>query len=84
MSDIPFSPSLAADTSPQQRADTWLTWVATVDHKRIGILYLVTTLVFFLMGGIEALLMRIQLARPGNTSYVRTPTTRSSPCTAPP
>jgi len=42
-------------------------WVATVDHKRIGILYLLTTLFFFLVGGVEALLMRIQLARPNNT-----------------
>jgi len=42
-------------------------WVATVDHKRIGILYLVTTLVFFGIGGIEALLIRLQLARPNNT-----------------
>src|SRR5712691_11811133 len=37
-------------------------WVATVDHKRIGILYIVTTFGFFALGGIEALLMRIQLA----------------------
>ena len=42
-------------------------WIATVDHKRIGILYLFTTLFFFCLGGIEALLMRIQLAWPGNT-----------------
>jgi len=42
-------------------------WVATVDHKRIGILYLLTTLVFFVLGGVEALLMRIQLVRPNNT-----------------
>jgi cytochrome c oxidase subunit I len=39
-------------------------WVATVDHKRIGILYLLTALFFFGIGGIEALLIRIQLARP--------------------
>jgi cytochrome c oxidase subunit 1 len=39
-------------------------WVATVDHKDIGVLYLVTTLAFFLIGGSEALLMRIQLATP--------------------
>ncbi len=39
-------------------------WVATVDHKRIGILYLVITLFFFLVGGIEALLIRAQLAQP--------------------
>ena len=39
-------------------------WVATVDHKRIGLLYLLTSLVFFAVGGVEALLIRIQLARP--------------------
>jgi cytochrome c oxidase subunit 1 len=39
-------------------------WVTTVDHKRIGILYLVTSLVFFAGGGILALLMRAQLAVP--------------------
>jgi cytochrome c oxidase subunit 1/cytochrome c oxidase subunit I+III len=44
-------------------------WVATVDHKRIGILYLVTSLVFFAIGGVEALVMRLQLARP-NSSLV--------------
>ena len=44
-----------------------LGWLTTVDHKRIGVLYGLTTLLFFLMGGIEALLMRIQLARPDNT-----------------
>ncbi len=39
-------------------------WVTTVDHKRIGILYIVTTLVFFILGGIEAMVMRVQLAAP--------------------
>jgi cytochrome c oxidase subunit I len=38
-------------------------WVTTVDHKRIGILYIVTSLVFFAGGGILALLMRAQLAQ---------------------
>jgi cytochrome c oxidase subunit 1/cytochrome c oxidase subunit I+III len=47
------------------RAPDWFyDWVATVDHKKIGILYLVTTGIFFLIGGIEAMLMRIQLAQP--------------------
>src|SRR5215210_4997434 len=45
----------------------WVSWVTTTDHKRIGILYLVTTFVFFLMGGVEALLMRVQLGAPDNT-----------------
>jgi len=59
-------------------------WVATVDHKRIGILYLLTTLVFFVMGGIEALLMRIQLARPNSTFYRQTPSANFSRCMARP
>jgi len=41
-------------------------WVSTVDHKRIGILYLVTALFFFAIGGFEALLIRLQLARPNS------------------
>src|SRR3990170_4975726 len=39
-------------------------WLATVDHKRIGVLYGFTALFFFLVGGIEALLIRIQLIQP--------------------
>src|SRR5499426_2416875 len=42
-------------------------WITTVDHKRIGILYGVSAFVFFLLGGIEALLIRLQLAVPDNT-----------------
>src|SRR5215470_9643834 len=41
-------------------------WFATVDHKKIGILYLLVSAVFFLIGGGEALVIRLQLARPGN------------------
>jgi cytochrome c oxidase subunit 1 len=39
-------------------------WLTTTDHKRIGILYIATSLVFFVAGGILALLMRAQLATP--------------------
>src|ERR687894_2614742 len=45
----------------------WVSWITTTDHKRIGILYLVTTFFFFILGGVEALLMRIQLGAPDNT-----------------
>src|SRR3954468_20514908 len=44
-----------------------LDWLTTTDHKKIGILYLVTTFVFFLIGGVEALLIRLQLGTPENT-----------------
>jgi cytochrome c oxidase subunit 1/cytochrome c oxidase subunit I+III len=39
-------------------------WISSVDHKSIGIRYMVTAFAFLLMGGIEALIMRVQLARP--------------------
>ena len=42
-------------------------WLVTVDHKRIGILYIATSLVFFVAGGILALLMRAQLATPNES-----------------
>ena len=41
-----------------------LSWVTSVDHKQIAILYLLASLLFFLVGGCEALLMRLQLAWP--------------------
>jgi cytochrome c oxidase subunit 1 len=47
-----------------ERGDV-LTWLTTTDHKRIGILYLVTAFAFFLIGGLLALLMRLELAQPG-------------------
>ena len=44
-------------------------WLTTVDHKRIGILYIVTSGLFFVAGGIMALLMRTQLAQ-ANTDFI--------------
>ena len=46
-------------------------WLATVDHKRIGIMYILTSLLFFVAGGIIALLMRSQLARPNEHVFTR-------------
>ncbi len=42
------------------------TWITTVDHKRIGILYILFALLFLVIGGIEATIMRIQLLFPHN------------------
>src|SRR5215204_1146551 len=42
----------------------WRSWLTTVDHKRIGIMYGAAALVFFALGGLEALLIRSQLAQP--------------------
>src|SRR3954467_10585486 len=59
-------PQIAA-RSVQPAPRGWTSWVTTTDHKRIGIMYMVTTFVFFLMGGAEALMMRLQLGQPNNT-----------------
>jgi cytochrome c oxidase subunit 1 len=42
-------------------------WVTTVDHKRLGVMYIGAGLIFLLVGGLEASLMRLQLAVPDNT-----------------
>jgi cytochrome c oxidase subunit I len=57
-------------------APTWkegrvLSWVTTVDHKRIGVLYLVTAFGFFLAAGVMALLMRAQLSQADNHFLTR-------------
>jgi cytochrome c oxidase subunit 1 len=41
-------------------------WVTTVDHKRLGILYILYSLIFLMLGGVEATIMRWQLIRPHN------------------
>ena len=42
-------------------------WLSNTDHKSVATRYIVTAMVFFLLGGVEAALMRMQLARPENT-----------------
>ncbi len=44
-----------------------LGWLTTIDHKRIAVLYMATALVFMAIGGIEAMLIRVQLWEPNNT-----------------
>src|ERR1700726_1665286 len=55
-------------TEPLSRplVDTLHEWVTTVDHKRLGILYLGYALLFLVVGGIEAGIVRIQLIRAHN------------------
>ena len=49
--------------SPQGHRGIWA-WITTTDHKKIGILYGVSAMLFFIIGGVEALLIRTQLAIP--------------------
>ncbi len=59
-------PQIAAHKVDRE-AQGWTSWFTTTDHKKIGIMYIVTTFVFFILGGTEALLMRLQLGAPENT-----------------
>jgi cytochrome c oxidase subunit I len=59
-------PQIVAHGVERERTG-WTSWVTTTDHKRIGIMYLILTFVFFLLGGTEALLIRLQLSQSNNT-----------------
>jgi cytochrome c oxidase subunit 1 len=67
-----FSSPNLGPTDDEKLRENWahppglLGWLITGDHKRLGKLQVVTALIFFLLGGVEAALMRIQLARPEN------------------
>ncbi|MBC61201.1 MAG: cytochrome c oxidase subunit I [Zetaproteobacteria bacterium] len=54
----------AAETNYLNHQKGWKSWLITLDHKRIGLLYLASTLVFFLMGGVFALILRTELWSP--------------------
>jgi cytochrome c oxidase subunit I len=52
---------------PEPRRGPLLEWLTTTDHKKIGVMYLVNSFLFFVIGGGLALTMRTQLIRPNNT-----------------
>ena len=61
------APAKAGLIFPRPTAKTGLvSWLTTVDHKRIGVLYATFAIFFFLVGGVEALLIRTQLLVPNN------------------
>ncbi|MGI8959740.1 MAG: cytochrome c oxidase subunit I [Bryobacteraceae bacterium] len=47
-------------------SESLYSWVATVDHKRLGLMYVIATLVFLVIAGLMASVMRLQLAVPNN------------------
>src|SRR5258706_7364830 len=56
----------SADVAGRPWVEALHEWVTTVDHKRLGVLYILFALTFLIIGGIEAAIMRIQLIRPHN------------------
>ncbi|GAA2744406.1 MULTISPECIES: aa3-type cytochrome oxidase subunit I [Kitasatospora] len=74
MTILPRETGLGAPPRPPRPRRRWfggeqgrvlVRWLTTTDHKEIGTLYMTTSFAFFLVGGVLALLMRAELARPG-------------------
>jgi cytochrome c oxidase subunit 1 len=61
---LPQAPSQRALLRRPTAETGLLSWLTTVDHKRLGILYFLTTFAFFLLGSLEAFVIRLQLAAP--------------------
>src|SRR5438132_8940989 len=55
---------VVVQTRPRFRTRAW-DWLTTTDHKKIGILYIVTAFFFFVVAGLLAEVIRAELARPG-------------------
>lgn len=51
----------------ERTTQRWVDWFLTVDHKQVGVLYIVSAIVFFFLGGTEALMMRLQLGVANNS-----------------
>src|SRR4051812_31916725 len=65
MTDIPARPGVAEHVLPVVELDDLTGWLTTTDHKRVGILYIVSAFAMFLIGGVLAMTMRLELAAPG-------------------
>src|SRR4051794_15584388 len=65
--EIPFVPESDESLPSLRETNGRLLWLASVDHKQIGIMYVVVAIFFFVVAGCEALLMRLQLIVPNNT-----------------
>lgn len=64
-----MSAELVGQSESIHTGTSWglLSWLSSVDHKRIGILYILLAVFFLIVGGLEAVFIRIQLATPNNT-----------------
>lgn len=45
----------------------WSEWITTVDHKKLGIMYIISAVIMLFRGGVDGLMMRAQLALPNNS-----------------
>jgi cytochrome c oxidase subunit 1 len=63
--DRPAAPPEPVEPPEHPQTRGLLAWFTTTDHKRIGVAYMVTAFAFFLVGGVMALMIRVELAEPG-------------------
>lgn len=61
----PVTQITRAPLPPTSKGRLFVKWITSTDHKTIGYMYLITTFVWFLVGGLLALFLRAELARPG-------------------
>ena len=59
------TPQGLSNASVARKGNVFVDWVTTTDHKKIGYLYLITSFLYFLLGGVMALVIRAQLFAPG-------------------
>lgn len=63
------SPSAAAGSNYLNQTKGIWSWLSTLDHKRIGLMYLISVLTFFFVGGVFALLIRLELYKFGSPLF---------------
>lgn len=58
-------PQGLSNASVARKGNVFVEWITTTDHKKVGYLYLITSFIYFLLGGVMALVIRAQLFAPG-------------------
>src|SRR3954452_6732225 len=71
MTSIPYIPAYRTPDAYVNASYKVKSWLLTVDHKRIAILYMISITVFFFVGGIAATLIRLQLLNPEGRLFER-------------
>ena len=84
LSPAPTATTVNGGAKVERKGNVLVKWITTTDHKTIGYLYLITSFIYFCIGGVMALVIRAQLFTPGlDVRAARTSSTTScSRCTA--
>ncbi|MFN3866028.1 MAG: cytochrome ubiquinol oxidase subunit I, partial [Demequina sp.] len=63
--DRPQHGTVALPVAPSRSGSLIVKWITSTDHKTIGYMYLITSFIFFIIGGVMALVIRAELFEPG-------------------